>query len=177
MTLHLTPPIFRLQQNVISHNTMIKDGVWLAEVSGGIQCKSRKINIAHCWKFLLGFYGSRWVVGRVSLSFKIFGCISSRSNILLVIYQEWLFWLKWNKWEVCQLYTGWTMWPWPLTSPMTLKLDLSRSNFIIAASKEMLVWLMWSIKKANQLHHHDLNLEVAWYWLLCDPDGVDGCTR
>ena len=43
------------------------------------------------------------------------------------------------------------MWPWPLTSLVTLTLDLSRSNFEIAVSQELLVWLMWNEK------------EVSWY--------------
>ena len=67
-----------------------------------------------------------------------FGCVLSRSNTLLDISQEWLVRLMWNKKEVHWLDTGWTMWPWPLTSPMTLTFDFSRSNFKIAASEELL---------------------------------------
>ena len=43
-----------------------------------------------------------------------------------------------TKSEVHRLDTGWTMWPWPLTSFMTLNLDFSRSNFKIALSQELL---------------------------------------
>ena len=57
----------------------------------------------------------------------------------------------WNEKEVHQLDTGYNMWPWPLTSLMTLTLDVSRSNFEIAVSQELLVWLMWNEK------------EVSWY--------------
>ena len=41
------------------------------------------------------------------------------SDILLVISLGWLGWLAWNKKEVD---VGPTLWPWPLTSPMTLTL-------------------------------------------------------
>ena len=74
----------------------------------------------------------------------------SRSNTLLDISQEWLVRLMWNEKEVHGLDTGWTMWPWPLTSPMTLTFDFSRSNFKIAVSQE-LIWLMWNKKKTKQL--------------------------
>ena len=43
-------------------------------------------------------------------------------------------WLMWNKKEVHQLDIGCSMWPWPLTSLMTLALDFSRSTFEIAVS-------------------------------------------
>ena len=52
--------------------------------------------------------------------------------------QEWLVRLMWNEKEVHRWDTGWTMWPWPLTSPMTLTFDFSRSNFKIAVSEELL---------------------------------------
>ena len=50
----------------------------------------------------------------------------------------------WNEKEVHQLDTGYDMWLWPLTSLMTLTMDVSRSNFEIALSPELLVWLMWN---------------------------------
>ena len=53
---------------------------------------------------------------------KKFGCVFSRSNTVLDISQEWLVRLIWNEKEVHRLHTGWTMWPWPLTSLMTLTL-------------------------------------------------------
>ena len=52
--------------------------------------------------------------------------------------------LMWNEKEVHWLDTGYNMWPWPLTSLMTLTLAISRSNFEIALSQELLVWLMWN---------------------------------
>ena len=50
----------------------------------------------------------------------------------------WLVRLMWNEKEVHRLDIGWTMWPWPLTSPMTLTFDFSRSNFKIAVSEGLL---------------------------------------
>ena len=43
-------------------------------------------------------------------------------------FREWLVRLMWNEKEVHLLDTGWTMWSWPLTSPMTLTFDFSRLN-------------------------------------------------
>ena len=71
----------------------------------------------------------------------------SRSNTILTICQEWLVQLMWNEKEVHWLDTGYNIWPWPLTSLMTLTLDVSRSNFEIAISPELLVWLMWNYGK------------------------------
>ena len=68
----------------------------------------------------------------------------SRSNTILAISQEWLVRLMWNKEEVHRLDTGYNIWPWPLTSLMTLTLDVSRWNFGITLSQEWLVWLMWN---------------------------------
>ena len=75
---------------------------------------------------------------------KKFGCVFSRSNTILAVSQEWLVRLMWNEKEMHQLDTGYNMWPWSLTSVMTLTLDVSRSNFDIALSQELLVWLMWN---------------------------------
>ena len=52
----------------------------------------------------------------------------SRSNTILAISQEWLDRLIWNDKEVHWLDTGYNMWSWPFTSPMTLTLEVSRSN-------------------------------------------------
>ena len=57
----------------------------------------------------------------------------------------------WNEKEVHRFNTVYNMWPWALTSLMTLTLDVSRSNFEIAVSQELLVWLMWNEE------------EVSWY--------------
>ena len=76
--------------------------------------------------------------------FKKFGCVFSRSNIILAISQEWLVRLMWNEKDVHWLDTGYNMWPWPLTSLMTLTMDVSRTNFEIALSLELLVWLTWN---------------------------------
>ena len=70
--------------------------------------------------------------------FQNFGCVFSRSNTLLDISQECLVRLMWNEKEVHRLNTGWNMWPWPLTSPVTLTFDFSRSNFKLAVSQELL---------------------------------------
>ena len=56
--------------------------------------------------------------------FKKFGCVFSRSNTILAISQEWLVRLMWNEKEMHRLDTGYNMWPWPLTSLMTLTLEL-----------------------------------------------------
>ena len=69
---------------------------------------------------------------------KNFRMFFSRSDTLLDISQEWMVRLIWNEKEVHQLDTGWTMWPWPLTSPMTLTFDFSMSSFKIAVSEELL---------------------------------------
>ena len=53
------------------------------------------------------------------------------------ISQEWVVRLMWNE-KVHGLDTGWTMWPWTLTPPMTLTFDFSRSNFKKAVSQELL---------------------------------------
>ena len=55
----------------------------------------------------------------------------------------------WNEKEVHQLDTGYSMWPWPMTSLMTLTLDFSMSDFNIAPSEEVLVWLMWNEKEVK----------------------------
>ena len=73
----------------------------------------------------------------------------SRSNTILAISREWLVRLMWNEKEVHWLDTGYNMWPWPLTSLMTLTLDVSRSNFEIAPYPELLVWLMWNEKEVS----------------------------
>ena len=81
---------------------------------------------------------------------KNFRCFFSRSNTLLDISQEWLVRLMWNEKEVHWLDTWWTMWPWPLTSPMTLTFDFSRSSFKIAVSKELLSdWCETKRKKVS----------------------------
>ena len=70
--------------------------------------------------------------------FQNFWCIFSSSNTL------WLVRLTWNEKLVHRFDTGWTMWPWPLTSSMNLTFDFSRS---IAACQEVLVRLMWTERK------------------------------
>ena len=52
----------------------------------------------------------------------------------------------WNKKEAHRLHVGYNIWPWPLTSLMTLTLDVSRSNFEIALSQEWGAWLTWNEK-------------------------------
>ena len=70
-------------------------------------------------------------------------------STLLDISQEWLVWLIWNEKEMHRLDTGWTMWPWSLTSPMTLTFDFSRSNFKIAVSEELI--FDWCETKRKQI--------------------------
>ena len=74
-----------------------------------------------------------------------------------------LFWpylrIDWSDWceTKSKCDTGHNMWPWPLTSLMTLTLDVSRSNFEIALSQELLVWLIWN----------EDGSELKWYWADC----------
>ena len=70
-------------------------------------------------------------------------------NTILAISQEWLVRLMWNEKEVYWLDTGYNMWPSPLTSLMTLTMDVSRSNFEIALSPGLLVWLMLNEKESS----------------------------
>ena len=69
--------------------------------------------------------------------FKNFGCVFSRWNTPLVISQEWLVRLMWNEKKVHRLDSGYTMWPWSLTSHTTLTLNFSRSHFEIAVSQDV----------------------------------------
>ena len=71
--------------------------------------------------------------------FQNLGCVFSRTNTISHISgMIGSIDVKWKK-EVRRLDTGWTVWPQPLTSPMTLTLDISRSNFETVVSQELLV--------------------------------------
>ena len=87
--------------------------------------------------------------------YKISYVFFSRPNTILGIFQEWLVQLMWKKKGVHQLDTGYNMWPWPLTSLMTLTLDVSRSNFEIAVSQGLLVDVKWK------------GIEIIEYWVDC----------
>ena len=110
-----------------------------------------------CWKrlFWQSFVKNSW-------------CVFSRSKIILATSQEWLVWLMWNENEVHWLDTGYNMWTWPLTSLMTLTMDVPRTNFEIAVG---LIDVKW---KGSELigywadymtlpfdHTHDLDLRVS----------------
>ena len=100
------------------------------------------------WWDLWGILFKTFFLGNFLRKFRT--CFS-RSNTLLDISQEWLVRLMWNKNGVHRLDSGWTMWPWPLTSTMTLTFDLSRSNFKIAVSGE---WLSdWCETKRKQISY------------------------
>ena len=73
--------------------------------------------------------------------------------------------------EVHQLDTGWTMWPWSLTSPMALILDFAWLNFkrlylrnLIDVkrkeSKSVRYWVDCMVLPVD--HSHDCDLEVSW---------------
>ena len=120
---------------------------------------SEKILEKFCWKLL--FWQS---------FFKNFGCVFSRSNTILAISQEWLVWLMWNEKEVHWLDTGYNIWPWPLTSLMTLTLDVSRSNFEISGIVGLidvkwkgseLIWYWADCMTLPFDHNHDLDLGVS----------------
>ena len=114
-----------------------------------------------CWKQLF-----------CQIFFKNFGCVFSRSNTKIVFdlekthpakSQEWLVRLMWNKKEMHWLDTGYNMWPRPLTSLMTLTLDVSRSNFEIALSPELKLKRKWVNMILGQLY--DLALwPHPWPW-------------
>ena len=93
-----------------------------------------------CWKLLF------W-----QIFFKKFGCVFSRSNTILDISQEWLVRLMWNEKEVHRLHTGYKMRRWPLTSLMTLTLEVKFRNSSISG----LIDVKW---KRNKL---------IWYWADC----------
>ena len=105
-----------------------------------LYCPSHGYYLIRFWRSSMG----NWYFWQIF--YKNFGCVFSRSNTILAIShcQVWLVGLMWNEKEVHLLETGHNMWPWPLTSLMTLTLDVSRSNFEIALSQELLVWLMWN---------------------------------
>ena len=103
-----------------------------------------------------------------------FGCAFSMPSTVLTISQQWLVWLTWNKKEMHMVDTAWTMWHWPLTSPMTLTLDFPRSNFEIKNCISGIVGLVdvkWKSSKSVRYwnsymtllfdHTHDLDLEVS----------------
>ena len=69
----------------------------------------------------------------VTLSYGL-GLGLSGSNCEITIFQEWEGWLTWNKRDVSRWVVGPTMWPWPLTLPMTLGLGFSKWNFQITIS-------------------------------------------
>ena len=95
-----------------------------------------------------------------------------KKNVGCVLSQEWLVRLMWNEKEVHRYDTGYNMWPWPLTSLMTLTLDVSRSNFEIALSQSVglndvkwkgseLIWY-WTDRLTLPLDHtHDIDLGVS----------------
>ena len=79
----------------------------------------------------------------------------SRSNIIFAVSKEWLVRLMWNEKEVHRLDSGYDMWPWPLTSLMTLNLDVSRSNFKITVSIVGRIDMKWK------------GSELIGYWADC----------
>ena len=99
-----------------------------------------------CWKLLF------W-----QIFFKNFICVFSRSHTLWAISQEWLVRLMWNEKEVHRFNTGYNMWPWPLTSLMTLILDVSRSQFQNSCISGIvgLIDVKWK------------GSESIWYWADC----------
>ena len=103
-----------------------------------LYCPSHGYYLIRFWRSsVINFYFGKF-------SFKNSDVFFPRSNTILAISQDWLVRLMWNEKEVHRLDAGYNMWPWPLTSLMTLTLDVSRSNFEIALSQELLVWLMWN---------------------------------
>ena len=51
--------------------------------------------------------------------------------------------VKWKRGASVEYSTGWTRWPRPLTSPMTLTFDISRS--FLAATKQIYKWYFPSV--------------------------------
>ena len=80
----------------------------------------------------------------------------------LVISQEWLVRLMWNEKEMHRLDTGYNMWPWPLTSLMTLTLYVSRSNFETLYLRNC--WSDWCEMKRKRI-----NRILGWlYYFVLD---------
>ena len=113
-----------------------------------------------CWRLLI------WQIFLIN-----FGCVFSGPNSILAISQEWLVRLMWNEYGVHWLDKGYNIWPWSLTSLMTLTLDVSMSNLEIALSPKLLVWcemigsgLIWYWADCMTLpfdHTHNLDLGVS----------------
>ena len=133
----------------ISKNLLVCTIKW-EPLIGSLYCPSRSYDLIRFWRSFVGnFYFGKFF-------FKNFGCVFSRSNTILAISQEWLVRLMWNKKELHRLDTGYNMLPLPLTSLMTLTLDVSRSNFEISISGIIgLIDVKWK------------RSELTWYWADC----------
>ena len=131
----------------LEKNACLRDEVRTTHRITTKHCSFIAPTIVITWLDLEKFY---WKLLFWQIFFKNFGCVFSRSNTILAISHEWLVRLMWNEKEMHRLDTGYNMWPWSLTSLMTLTLDVSRSNFEIAPSLELLVWLMWNEKEVSK---------------------------
>ena len=97
--------------------------------------------------------------------------IKQKSLISHISSQEWLVRMTRNEKEVHWLDTGWTMWPWPLTSPISLTLDFKGHILMYLYLKNC--WSDWCEAKRKWIryradymtlpfdHTHDLDLEVS----------------
>ena len=121
-------------------------------------CTNHGRYLVRFWRYFVG----NCYFGKFSLKFSDF---FSRSNTIFAISQELLVRSMWNEKEVHRFVTGYNISLRPLTSLMTLTLDVSRSNFEIAVSEELLVWLMWNEKET---HWYD-TARTVWLCPLTTP--------
>ena len=82
----------------------------ILEMGGSIDMEWKWCNFMQCWTF--------YVTLSCDLAFGL-----SRPNFEIAVPQKWDGKLSSNERDVIQLILGPTMWPWPLTSPMTQNLD------------------------------------------------------
>ena len=92
---------------------------------------------------------------------KKFECVFQGQTLVWPHLRDgWLDWCKTKK-EVHRLHTGHTIWPWPLTSPMTLILNIIRSNFELAISG--MGWAIDIERKGyeSSINDHDNDLHMT----------------
>ena len=89
---------------------------------------------------LLDFLGILLETLFCPIFFENFGCVFSRFNTQLDISQEWLVQLIWSEKEINRSDIGRTIWPWTLTSPMTLTFDFLKVNSQNNCISGIVVW-------------------------------------
>ena len=117
----------------------------LSENHSSDHCKTWQLYCPSHGSYLIRFWRSaveNFYFGKLSLkNLDVF--FQGQTLIWPYLRNGWSDWCETKK-EMHRLDTGYNIWPWPMTSPMSLTLDVSRSNFEIALSQELSVWLMWN---------------------------------